>query len=213
MSRYYSQQSYDRLDDDHDWNPAHSPSQSNVNLGSYEHESTANLTSYEPFRTPIDDDAQLNREGTAYQQPVPSSYLNSKYPQRGVKGLKSKHWDTASRRKRWIIIGSVAAVLIILIAIIVGVAVAESSDGFSYTQSFVKVTNQAAFDSGGAVEDVPQNNHDGIGAGADTYTYYQGDETNFPASSEWVSFQQMWTNNRPTIEGACSTLGDGSDDT
>lgn len=196
MSRYYSQ-TYARLDDP-DWNP--NASSENVDN-----------SSYEPYRSVPHDDAPLNRTT------LPSAYLDSKYPQPGLKGLKSKSkgwlsWSEWSRRKKLIVVGSVIATVII-IAIIIAAAVSLSGSSFDYTPSSAKVTNEAAFQSGGASRDTPPLNHDGVGAGEDKYVYYTGDASNFPPSSEWVSYQQMWTNNLPTIQGSCSTLGDGDDDT
>lgn len=103
---------------------------------------------------------------------------------------------------------------IIILAIIIGTAVSLSGSDFTYTPPppDSQVTNEAAFESGAATKDDPPTNHDGTGAGEDKYVYYEGDASNFPTSDQWMSYQQMWTNNLPTIQGACSTLGDGDDD-
>lgn len=199
MSRYYSG-GYDRLDDP-DWNLNLDASESAVNLGSYE-----------PVHAHEDDAAPLNRD-TAYQPAVPATYLDSKYPPRGVKGWKSKTWDRWTGRKKIIVASSVIAAVVVIIAVVVGVSVAETEGSpFSYTQSFANVTNANAFASGGAVHGSPVA-HDGIGAGADTYTYYSGDASNFPNNTKWISYQKMWSNNLNTISGSCTTLGDGADDT
>lgn len=202
MARYYSQhQQYARLDDP-DWDP---------NASTEHLANPADNPSYEQYRsTQFDDDPYSN-------QAMPSSYLDSKYPQPGLKGLKQKSkgwfaWSEFSRRKKIIVVGSLIALVIIVAIIIAAAATLTGNDDFTFTPSNAKVTNEAAFDSGGATKDLPPKNNDGIGAGQDTYTYYSGDESNFPDSSEWISYQQMWTNNLPTMQGACTTLGDGDDD-
>lgn len=202
MSRYYSQP-YARLDDP-DWNPNTSTENLHDN-SSYEHYRSE--PQYSAVDTPL-------KEST-----LPSSYLNSKYPQPGLKGLTTRSkgwfaWSEWSRRRKLIIVGSLIA-LVIIIAIIIAAAVTTlSGSDFSYTPPppGSTVTNEAAFASGGASRVVPPKNNDGIGAGEDKYVYYEGDASNFPPSSEWISYQQMWTNNLPTIQGSCSTLGDGDDD-
>ena len=57
-------------------------------------------------------------------------------------------------------------------------------------------TNTAAVTNSNAVTSV--NDSDGIGAGTDTYNFYQGDgSTNdgWPATISWVSFGEMWAAN------------------
>jgi len=219
MSRYYSQ-SYAPLDDP-ERNRSISPGPSARNSSDNLH---APNSSYEPYHSQTQlpsyaDDAPLTN--TRYvSQPLPSAYIDSKYPQPGFTGLaKSKGhgllgwWRDASLRKKLIVVGSAIAA-IILIALAISVAVVETEgSSFSFTPSAARVTNEAAFQSGAGSREVPPKNHDGIGAGEDVYQYYQGGAANFPTSDKWVSFQQMWSNNLPTMQGSCSTLGDGDDDT
>ncbi|KAB2580097.1 putative exo-beta- -glucanase protein [Lasiodiplodia theobromae] len=46
------------------------------------------------------------------------------------------------------------------------------------------------------------NNRDGIGAGKDSYTFYKGDGSpgaGWPTKDKWVSFEDMWNNNKQKI--------------
>lgn len=46
------------------------------------------------------------------------------------------------------------------------------------------------------------NNHDGIGAGSDSYKMYWGDgsrEAGWPTQEQWVSFEDMWNANKNKI--------------
>lgn len=98
-------------------------------------------------------------------------------------------------------------------AIIAGVVTHLRSSGYSYTPSNAHVTNETAFASGGATRANPNITDDGIGKGVDRYVYYTGGPQNFPLSSEWVSFHDMWQANLPNIQKSCSVLGYGDDDT
>ncbi|KAG9245988.1 hypothetical protein BJ878DRAFT_417994 [Calycina marina] len=79
-------------------------------------------------------------------------------------------------------------------------------------RSVVACTNSAAFSNvrGGCVTSV--NDNDGIGAGADVYTYYQGAATAFPAKTSWVSFDQMFTANQVNMAVSCGNNGWGAND-
>ena len=46
--------------------------------------------------------------------------------------------------------------------------------------------------SNGAIAVSAINNTDGVGAGADSYTQYCGDGSDFPSASSWVSFENMY---------------------
>ncbi|KAF2170466.1 hypothetical protein M409DRAFT_19287 [Zasmidium cellare ATCC 36951] len=114
-------------------------------------------------------------------------------------------------RRRWCILGSIAATLIGLIIIIV-VAVVVSRNQFSYTPSTAQVNNTAAFASGGATQSSVNDTRDGIGAGTDAYKYYQGTASNFPNHTLWISFEDMWNNNVNNIQQSCGWLKYGADD-
>lgn len=122
-------------------------------------------------------------------------------------------WNRQTKKMKYIILGGIAAVIVILI-IIIAVAASLSGSDFHYTPSYAKVTNQTAFDTGGATNDNPyQHLQDGIGAGTDAYTYYQGPAANFPTSDKWVSFEDMWNANKPVIAQSCGWLKEGPDNT
>ena len=114
-----------------------------------------------------------------------------------------------SRRRKCVVI--IAAVLsaIILIIIIALAATLSRKKGFTYTPSFAQVNSTVAFNTGGATRKSVNDTNDGIGAGTDSYTYYQGNESNFPAKSEWVSFEDMWTANLDTFKNSCGWLDRG----
>ncbi|KAK5175766.1 uncharacterized protein LTR77_000906 [Saxophila tyrrhenica] len=132
---------------------------------------------------------------------------------RPAKPARTWPWTNWSRKRKWIIFGSAAGGLILLIIIIaVAVALTSGSD-FKYTPRYDQVTNAEAFNLGGATRNSVNNTQDGVGPGADTYTYYQGDESNFPDASKWVSFEDMWTANLPNMQTSCSALDIGSDNT
>jgi len=61
------------------------------------------------------------------------------------------------------------------------------------------------------------NGEDGVGAGVDAYTFYQGDGSlgaGWPDKTQWASFEEMFNANRPTIAISCDQFGqaDPSDD-
>lgn len=122
---------------------------------------------------------------------------------------KEKWWT----RKRKIIVGLVLAIIGIILIIIIAVVVTNNQSGFKYTPSDVKVTNPKAFQAGGATNDSPDNKDDGIGMGQDVYHYYSGGPEQFPPSSKWVSFEQMWLTNLPNVQKACGWLKEGEDNT
>ncbi|KAF1955105.1 hypothetical protein CC80DRAFT_363896, partial [Byssothecium circinans] len=49
--------------------------------------------------------------------------------------------------------------------------------------------------------------------GTDSYTYYHGNASNFPAKSNWMSFQDMWTANLDTFKNSCGWLKRGPNNT
>lgn len=129
--------------------------------------------------------------------------------QNSLKAPRKAGW---SRKRKIIIFGGIAAVLVIAIAVGVGVGVALSSKGspYDYTPSTAQVTNDTAFSEGGASKSDPwTTTSDGIGAGEDKYTYYSGTSENFPALSSWVSFDDMWAGNVYTIQNSCKNLKAG----
>ncbi|KKY24994.1 putative glycoside hydrolase [Phaeomoniella chlamydospora] len=118
--------------------------------------------------------------------------------------------------RRWsrgkiVLLIAISIILIIIIAFAVAIAVAKKR-AFKYTPSYSKVTNHTAFTNGGASKDA-NNTDDGIGSGTDQYVYYSGAASQFPAKSTWVSFANMWKNNRNGIKNSCQTLGYGKDNT
>ena len=53
------------------------------------------------------------------------------------------------------------------------------------------------------------NDHDGKGAGSDAYKLYEGDgstSAGWPASTDWVSFNDMFEANKPVMKSSCSSL-------
>ncbi|OJD38865.1 glycoside hydrolase [Diplodia corticola] len=60
------------------------------------------------------------------------------------------------------------------------------------------------------------NNKDGVGAGADSYTFYRGDGSagaGWPSKDKWVSFENMWNTNKDQILAkSCGYNGWGADD-
>lgn len=148
--------------------------------------------------------ASPERVARASRAPQPYSNYDDgndlKRPQRTV-------W---SRRRKLVVWGSIAALLVI-IAIVVGVAVSLSHSGgsYSYTPLTVQVTNDTAFTDGGATRQSANNVSDGIGAGTDAYTYYSGTAADFPDVSKWISFENMWEGNLYTLQHSCKTLADG----
>lgn len=108
---------------------------------------------------------------------------------------------------------SLIIISVVLLVIIIAVAAVVSKQGkFEYKPSTLQVNNTYAFSSGGATRNSVNDTKDGIGAGTDAYTYYQGNFTHFPESSKWVSFEDMWNNNVNSISQACGWLNYGEDD-
>ncbi|CAK4031070.1 Hypothetical predicted protein [Lecanosticta acicola] len=116
-------------------------------------------------------------------------------------------------RRRWAVCGSAILATIILVVIVVVAVVVSRNSKATYTPSSAQVNNTAAFLSGGATHDSVNDTKDGIGAGTDTYRYYQGNATNFPNQTLWVSFEDMWNANLDTIKQSCGWLKYGNDDT
>lgn len=114
--------------------------------------------------------------------------------------------------RRCTIWSSIVAGLITLIIIIVVAVVVSRNHGFSYHTSDAQVNNTAAFASGGATHGSVNDTKDGIGAGTDSYKYYQGKASKFPNHTLWISFEDMWNNNRDNIKQSCGWLNYGEDD-
>ncbi|KAF2727916.1 hypothetical protein EJ04DRAFT_516982 [Polyplosphaeria fusca] len=117
------------------------------------------------------------------------------------------------RKRKCVIIGLAVVSAIVLIIIIALAATLSRKRGFNYTASTAQVNNTMAFDSGGATRKSVNDTSIGIGAGTDTYTYYQGNASLFPPKERWVSFQDMWDNNLDTFKYSCGWLGYGKDNT
>lgn len=59
------------------------------------------------------------------------------------------------------------------------------------------------------------NNQDGIGAGSDSYTMYWGDgslQAGWPTKEQWVSFEDMFNNNKAIMFSSCGWNSWGADD-
>lgn len=115
-------------------------------------------------------------------------------------------------RRRKVVICSIAALVLILI-IVIPVVVHEQQTAFHYTPSSAQVTNTTAFTTGGATHNSVNSMQDGIGAGQDKYTYYSGPASSFPPATTWISFENMWTSNLPSMQTSCSALHAGEDNT
>jgi hypothetical protein len=88
----------------------------------------------------------------------------------------------------------------------------EMPDALVTDTSSQQVTSAAAFTSGAGNKD-NSDTSDGVGSGSDVYNCYYGDWESFPPSSEWVSFEDMWTNAQSALESSCAnTPSTGSGD-
>ncbi|KAK3203894.1 hypothetical protein GRF29_106g906808 [Pseudopithomyces chartarum] len=95
----------------------------------------------------------------------------------------------------------------------VAAAAGVGNDNFKYTPSYAQVNSTLAFDSGGGTRKSVNDTDDGIGAGTDAYTYYQGNASNFPSTDRWISFNDMWKKNYDTFKYSCGWLKRGDDNT
>lgn len=109
------------------------------------------------------------------------------------------------KRKRIVIFGTIASVILLIILI----AVAASVGKYDYKPSDAEVTNAAAFKLGGATRNDPNDVEDGTATPVDQYVYYQGDASNFPDASKWISFKEMWNANLNTLQHSCEWLDVG----
>ena len=147
-------------------------------------------------------------------QPLADDYEEYKGPKTFPSAVspRRKWYQIQWTRKRKIIAIVSVVVLVVIIAVAIGVGVFFKETAFSYTPSNVDVTNDLAFASGGATKADPyKSDKDGIGKGQDTYTYYTGDESSFPATDAWVSFSDMWDANLNTLKTSCGYLNEGPD--
>jgi hypothetical protein len=113
-----------------------------------------------------------------------------------------------SRRRTCVVIS--IAVSVVLLILIIALAVSlPRRDKFKYTPSTAQVNNTLAFEQGGATRKSVNDTSVGIGAGTDSYTYYQGNASNFPTADKWISFQDMWTANLDTFKESCGWLDRG----
>ena len=111
-------------------------------------------------------------------------------------------------RKKLVVAGAVAAIVIVIaVAVGVGVSLSGTHKDQPYTyvpaKGDLKVTNDLAFEQGGATHNDPSNVNDGIGAGEDKYTYYSGNASNFPDHTKWISFENLWAGNLHSIQTSC----------
>jgi hypothetical protein len=185
-SRYYSQ-SYEPVD-----NPGHPE-----NLGhpetSHQPDGSASYQDYETYR------------GFKTVSDIDIAEPAAGLPPRNKKGIN---------KKKWFIIGGVAAACVIIgLAVGLGVGLTQKKDvPYDYVpvKGDLKVTDSRAFTRGGATHADPAKTDDGNGAGKDEYTYYQGDYTNFPnATTEWISFEDMWAGNHHFFKTSCHANGFG----
>ncbi|CZT15285.1 uncharacterized protein RCC_01149 [Ramularia collo-cygni] len=72
-----------------------------------------------------------------------------------------------------------------------------------------KVTNKEAFKNGGAA--IHPTKTGGNEDAKDEYHLYKGEWTEFPGSEDWVSFDEMWDSNLPSVKTACKDHGWGDD--
>ena len=184
-SRYYSQ-SYEPVDNPgHPENLGHPETSHQPDGSGYQDYET-----YRGFKTVADLDIAEPAAGLPPRQP---------------KGIN---------RKKWFIIGGVAAACIIIgLAVGLGVGLTQNKDvPYDYTpvKGDLKVTDSRPFSRGGATRADPAKTDDGNGAGKDEYTYYDGPATNFPnATTEWISFEDMWAGNLHFLKNSCHANGHG----
>lgn len=161
---------------------------------------------------PFTDHARTASPAPAYPAAAPSTdYDDIKAGPRPTK--KAPLLSQWSRKKKLIVFGGAAAAVIIL-AIVIGVAVTLATRGsYDYVPEWNQVTNETSFATGGATRRNVNETNDGVGAGEDKYTYYEGGPENFPSSDGWVSFQDMWNKNQPIMLQACGWLEMGAETT
>lgn len=120
--------------------------------------------------------------------------------------LASPRRGWGSRRKV-IIAAIIAAILILAIALGLGLGLGlNRSSPYDFTLSNATCTNETSFTQGGASRQPVSNVADGIGAGQDTYTYYSGPSENFPPSTSWISFENLWAGNYHILKTGCSLV-------
>ncbi|RFU36325.1 hypothetical protein B7463_g114, partial [Scytalidium lignicola] len=79
--------------------------------------------------------------------------------------------------------------------------------------SAAQVTSSQAFSSG-AGNTNNANIYDGTGTGgSDTYNCYYGSWENYPPSSEWIEFDDMFNQYKPVMAQGCGNLGLSPEDT
>ena len=94
------------------------------------------------------------------------------------------------------------------------VATATQSTGNNKSVGSVSVKGSVT----GSVAVSSINDQDGNGAGTDAYKFYQGDGSSgagWPATSDWVSFDDMFEANKAVMKTSCSSIfgvADNSDD-
>lgn len=84
---------------------------------------------------------------------------------------------------------------------------------FGANSSSIKVTTNGVVTGSVAVSSI--NDDDGNGAGTDAYKFYEGDGSTgagWPATSDWVSFNDMFEANKAVMKTSCSSLFSVPDD-
>jgi hypothetical protein len=117
-----------------------------------------------------------------------------------------------SGRRKCVVFSIILSVILLIIIIALAVTLPRRG-GFKYTPSIAQVNNTVAFDEGGATRKSVNDTSVGIGAGTDSYTYYQGNASTFPPKEKWVSFTDMWDANLDTFKHSCGWLDRGADNT
>ncbi|KAI9838132.1 MAG: hypothetical protein M1819_006288 [Sarea resinae] len=84
----------------------------------------------------------------------------------------------------------------------------QFGDRFGNFQPNTSVTGTPVLATGGqvdisALEVSSIDNDDGVGAGTDSYTFWSGNGSTWPDKSQWVSFDDMFTNNKAVMETSC----------
>ncbi|KAK6426149.1 hypothetical protein LTR95_016152 [Oleoguttula sp. CCFEE 5521] len=112
-----------------------------------------------------------------------------------------------SLRRKIVIWGGVALLVILIIAAIAGgVSASKKGDGDNGPWTYVpfktdaKVTSQLAFGNGSATNNILDQ--DGV-AGKDEYVMYSGDWKEYPEKEKWITFERLYYGNLANMETAC----------
>lgn len=186
---------------------------------------TSSFQDYErrTSRSPRKHNSRQERDGRRhsrrfYAQHMPSYDDAESQKHRGWGGDDEHHSRRCccggwSRKRKCVIFGAASISTIVLVVIIALAVTLSRKDNFKYTPSYAQVNSTLAFDSGGGTRKSVNDTDDGIGAGTDAYTYYQGNASNFPSTDRWISFNDMWKKNYDTFKYSCGWLKRGDDNT